>query len=362
MDVLKRVSELIPFLEPYPNWVKALVSVWAFLTTALLLSLVLAQQQKQRSQVVILGRVITASGTPVSAASIELTLSAAPTRTLTDSEGHFRVVTKGEALGVPGWIRIAASGYRTYERVVQPRSDAPDLGVFTLATDSTGSADKPVDPAVQVELRERALLVPPQDILDKYSAELKLENFGVVKLLSERAVEANRAILRTRGEGTYFSFVRRTHEYGYGSDVALRNGQLSVGFAGLDFGHLLNVGSISKEQFLEIAEQPPTWLPTSKHEAWRFMWDHRPPTVTKEVRQAQRESRDRTIGGVPVSSRAAAVPNTSFLLRSISYNTSDVLVAIRLERLAEDGSLVFVWRILKVLDTPVATGPEPENR
>jgi len=51
-----------------------------------------------------------------------------------------------------------------------------------------------------------------------------------------------------RGGGAYYSFARLTHEYGFGSDIALESGYLCVGFAGFDYGMLLNLGNVPLQQ------------------------------------------------------------------------------------------------------------------
>lgn len=43
---LKTIQSLIPFLEPYPIWVKSLVVIWIVLSAVLLASLLLAQPKK----------------------------------------------------------------------------------------------------------------------------------------------------------------------------------------------------------------------------------------------------------------------------------------------------------------------------
>src|SRR6185295_2029160 len=54
--------------------------------------------------------------------------------------------------------------------------------------------------------------------------------------------------LPLRGGGAYYSFVRNTHEYGYGSDIELSRGVFSVGFAGFDFGLLTMLGNLPLEE------------------------------------------------------------------------------------------------------------------
>ena len=58
----------------------------------------------------------------------------------------------------------------------------------------------------------------------------------------------NRKTLTIRGGGAYYSFARLTHEYGYGSDLSLDSGYLSVGFAGADYGMMIDLGDVSLDE------------------------------------------------------------------------------------------------------------------
>ena len=44
--------------------------------------------------------------------------------------------------------------------------------------------------------------------------------------------------------------------------------------------------------------------------------------------------------------------NTTYLLRSINYGESDVLVALRVVRKDTDGSVIIVWKLLKKYSAP----------
>jgi hypothetical protein len=360
LDILKRIAELIPFLEPYPIWVKFFVGGWTLATAALLLALVFAPRKEQTVEPFhLVGRVLSTNADAVPTAIIELSVAEFREEATTDSEGYFGIDATRPKNTVNGRIRISATGYRTYDRVVQLRVDSTDLGIFTLQPDGA-RRENDDDPAAQLQRRQQALLEPPRDVLDKYTSQLDGTNAGAVKLLSEATATANSRFLQVRGEGRYFSFLRRTHENGQGSDIKFEDGKFSTGFAGLDYGYFLNVGDVPFQDLAAATSEPPSWLSPSKADAWRFMWSYVPPNVTVEVRRAQREARSRVVGRTVVAENAAAVPGSCFLLRSITFNDSDLLVAIRAERLTNDGSMVLVWRILKTFDTPVATGPEPE--
>jgi hypothetical protein len=358
VEFLKRFGEFIPFLEPYPPWVKGIVAAWILLTAVMFVCLLFFRgRSEETTPFHLAGRVLTAGASPVSAAIVDLTGSGISATATTDSEGYFGIDAARPTGTVRGRIRISATGYRSYDRILEVRPNSSDLGSFTLIPDAVSGSE---DPEVQIQRRLQALLEVPRDLADRYSSVLSNGNAGVIKLLSEQAVEANRATLKIRGEGQYYSFTRRTHEYGHGSDIKLENGNLSTGLGGLDYGYFLNVGDIPFEDLARASLSPPPRLSSAKWVAWNHMWTYTPPTVTIDARRAQREARSKVFGGVSIAETAAAVAGTSYLLRSINYNASDLLVAIRIERLTSDGSAVLVWKILNTFDTPVATGPEPE--
>jgi hypothetical protein len=136
LDVLKRLAEVIPFLEPYPTWTKVVVGAWIFFSAFLVLSLLFAPRRTLTIEPLrISGIVLSAGGAPIQAAAIEFAVGGRTSETITDSEGHFGIEATRPATTAGGRIRIAASGYRSYERVIEVRSDSKDLGSFTLQPD-----------------------------------------------------------------------------------------------------------------------------------------------------------------------------------------------------------------------------------
>jgi hypothetical protein len=147
--------------------------------------------------------------------------------------------------------------------------------------------------------------------------------------------------LAIRGGGAYYSFVLKTHEYGQGSDISLQQGQLSVGFAGADYGMLLNLGDISLD---EVA---------SDHVATRALLNYTPPVKEAEVRAEYRKLwQGIELTGFNFKSRVPAKVGDTYLLRSISMDRSDVVVAFRVVRKDTDGSLILVFKVLKSFPKP----------
>jgi len=143
------------------------------------------------------------------------------------------------------------------------------------------------------------------------------------------------------GGGAYYSFVRLTHEYGYGSDIELYSGYLSSGFAGADYGMLIK---------LEAArlEDVSTELP-----GVAFLAKYKAVAEEPQARIEQRRFRTGTvIDGATYKRRVPVEVGATYVLRSISFDKSDVLVAFQVVRQDTDGSLIIAWRMLEKYPTP----------
>ncbi|MCI0663219.1 MAG: hypothetical protein L0220_19305, partial [Acidobacteria bacterium] len=80
----------------------------------------------------------------------------------------------------------------------------------------------------------------------------------------------------------------------------------------------------------------------------KFLVDYVPPPTEPEARAERRRfllgfGKD----GYFYKSAVLAFPKYTYVLRSIKYNHSDVLVAFRVLRRDSDASLVILWKMLK---------------
>lgn len=186
-----------------------------------------------------------------------------------------------------------------------------------------------------------SLLAPPEEDRKAHAEFLAQPDTGLVRLLPREKWESR---LSTRGSGAYYSFARLTHEYGYGSDLQLEQGQLSVGFAGADFGFLVNLGDVPIENVSEATE------------AVQFMASFKTPSAEPEARASYRQFAyhpGHQAGRWTYRSRLPAVEGQTYALRSVNYARSDVLVAFRVIRKDAEGSVVLLWKILKKYPKPV---------
>ena len=147
-----------------------------------------------------------------------------------------------------------------------------------------------------------------------------------------------------RGGGAYFSFHYRSHEYGYGSDISYSNGLLRVGFVGLDYGMLTDLGDTPLEP---ISAEDPRVSFLLNYKSAQTEKNARIEAYKLNVIRKPRGLTGFTVDGALYRGTVDAVVNHTYLLRSIVYNKSDVLVAFRIVSIGADGGLTIAWKILK---------------
>lgn len=190
----------------------------------------------------------------------------------------------------------------------------------------------------QLTEKQDDFLAPAPDDLASFAGFLSQPQTGMIRLLPRETYDGH---LTIRGGGAYYSFAHLTHEYGYGSDLELYNGYLSVGFAGADFGFLTSLGDMPIDA---VSLDTP---------AVQYLASFTAPTNEPDARvQQQRAGAGFSVGSYNYVDRMRASQATTYGLRSISYGTSDVLVAFRVVRFDTDGSAILVWRLLKSFPVP----------
>jgi hypothetical protein len=193
---------------------------------------------------------------------------------------------------------------------------------------------------------ENTFLSPSEDDRAAYAGFLTQPDTGLIRLLPREKYDAdvkneNKFKLTLRGGGAYYSFVRLTHEYGYGSDISLTDGWLTTGFAGANYGIMTTLGNTPLEN---ITAETPTV---------QFLATHTPPSEEPKARIEQRKwGTGETIDGTIYGERLRMGLNTTYLVRSIDYDTSDLLVAFRVVRIDTDGSGIILWKRLKTYPVP----------
>ncbi len=197
----------------------------------------------------------------------------------------------------------------------------------------------------QLRQKEREFLEPAAEDRAAYATFLAQPDTGIIRLLPREKFDDHGpnspSPLTMNGGGAFYSFTRLTNEYGYGSDVMLSDGELSVGFAGCDYGWITAIGDVPIESA------------TLDHPAISYLDSLVTPTVEPEVRATQRKTGQGVKHGeYAYWSRVPATVGTTYAVRSVSYDSYDILVTFRVLRMDEDGSIILLWKRLKTYDVP----------
>jgi hypothetical protein len=192
----------------------------------------------------------------------------------------------------------------------------------------------------QLKVREDALLEPSTEDRESFAEFLGQKDTGLIRLLPREEYEDKKKLTINVG-GAYFSFSRLTHEYGNVSDIILERGNLRVGFAGANYGMMANLGDIPLE---DVRVDAP---------GVEMLASLSPPTLLPKARIEQRRSGEGIqVADILYRSSLPVVLNSTYILRSVSFDESDVLVAFRVVRKDTDGSLILAWKMLKKGDVP----------
>jgi hypothetical protein len=197
-----------------------------------------------------------------------------------------------------------------------------------------------------LQLLEKQFLAPSSEDRGAYAEFLSQPDTGLIRLLPREAYDSDvykntSKSLSIRGGGAYYSFARLTHEYGYGSDLQLEMGHFSVGFAGADYGMLVNLGDVALDEI------------TLEHPRVRYIAAYAPPPQEPNARlEARQFGQGVTVDDVRYGSRLPVEVRSTYLLRSIGYSTSDVLVAFKVVRKDSDGSIILAWKLLRKYPVP----------
>jgi len=183
-------------------------------------------------------------------------------------------------------------------------------------------------------------LSPSPDDTSQYANFLRQPNTGMIVLTPRGKYDD---VIPTRGGGSYYSFVRLTHEYGYGSDIELQQNSFQVGFAGIDFGFITALGNVPIES---VGTETP---------GIQYLASYIPPSTVAGARaEQQRAGTGFLVQDSFYRDLVAAQSNMTYALRSVSYESSDVLVVFRVLRFDTDGSTIIVWKRLASFGVPHA--------
>jgi hypothetical protein len=182
---------------------------------------------------------------------------------------------------------------------------------------------------------EKIVLSPDKDDIDLADKE----KVNVFRILPR---ETYRNSLFVREGGAYYSFTVQTHNYDRTSQIGFERNILHVGFAGVDYGFMSDLGEIS---LAEVGE---------KNRSFNFLNDYQPANNEPQGRIEQRRT---SIGfednGTLFKNSFPAKVGHTYFLRAITYDEADVFVAFKVHRQDTDGSLIIFWKLIKQFDKPI---------
>jgi hypothetical protein len=193
---------------------------------------------------------------------------------------------------------------------------------------------------------EKLFLSPSEEDRSAYAEFLRMPDTGLVRILPRETYDSevykdNKKTISFRGGGAYYSFTARSHDYNAPSDIGLERGQLTSGFAGANYGMLIDLGEVPIENVS---------LETAGAQALAM---HTAATEEPQARvEQQRASSGTTIEGGTYKRHLPLKLNSTYVVRSIIYRASDALVVFKVVRVDTDGSAILVWKLLKKYPVP----------
>jgi hypothetical protein len=171
-------------------------------------------------------------------------------------------------------------------------------------------------------------------------------NEGGLVRLAVRNESRSEEAAQIREKGAYFSFACLTQEYGRSTDLELtRDGAreliFQTGFAGADYGFMTVVPGVSLSDV------------TTETREVQYALNYSPRSIESEARVEYYAFRKgRLIDGITYESQLAMEVGTTYVLRSINFNGTDVLVAFQVLQTFEDGGVLIAWKLLRNYSAP----------
>jgi len=217
-----------------------------------------------------------------------------------------------------------------------------------------GPASKPAEGGTtQLTPAQKMLLSPTGADLVKFDRFLKASDTGILRLFPKGRFEyalnrtnsvdaAGILTLPITGGAAAYSFTKRRHELSEWTEIGLQDKKLFSGMAGSVLGFMTNLGDIPIE---DVSLGTPTVQLLQNIAA--------PKTRAEASQQSQRNSLGYSVGGVTFYSVLPVKAGSTYAMRSIAEGRSDIVVAFRVDRQEDDGSLLILWKRLKKDSAPI---------
>jgi hypothetical protein len=241
----------------------------------------------------------------------------------------------------------------------------------------------PVEPNAQfynhkLTDEQKKLLAPAAEDMAACRDFSRQDHTGLIRLLPRGKYEFNvtvsadhpELILPIRGGGAFYSFVEKKHAFGPWSEISLQEGHLVAGFQPQSLALMTRLGDVPLDS---LTMQTPAIV---------YLAQVVPPTE----RVAARDQSTRNYQGFVVADRfynsiLPAMVNQTYVLRTMiykkegrmrvvygggsvyvphpyEYSGADELIAFRVLRAGDDGSLTVLWKRLQKFSAPKLKVPD----
>jgi len=143
-----------------------------------------------------------------------------------------------------------------------------------------------------------------------------------------------------RGGGAYYSFTTRLHSYNKIPQIELDQEFLQVGFYGANYGFMIDLDETPLKQ-VSLDLDPA-----------KALVGYIPPTLESEVREEARKSSKYRLENDDFARRLPVKAGHTYLLRAISFDEADIIVAFQILTRNDDASLEIAWKPLKTFAAP----------
>ena len=216
------------------------------------------------------------------------------------------------------------------------RPDAPTKDDFRRVP----HPQRQLGPMREKRVLKKGLLAPTAQDISENAAFLQLRDRGLIKLLPREIFDWGTYEIpkrvKVRGGGAYYSFFYISHDNVYGADIELDHNFISLDFKAPDYGMLMEVGHLPLTDL--SADDPRT----------AFIAAYKPASSRADALcEIKRLRNGLEMNGSLYKLSLPVKVNSTYLLRSINYGRSDLLVGFRVTRQDRDGSVIIAWRLLK---------------
>jgi hypothetical protein len=201
--------------------------------------------------------------------------------------------------------------------------------------------------------KERMLLATYPEDRKKYAKFLSQPGTGLFRLIPYESrgivtvatLKSSNGILPIKGRGAYYSYSKLRHELDGWSEIVLQNGTFQAGFAPRAFGFMGLLGDVPLEA-VTLNSKEVVYLhqlvPETTYQDIVALGDGSIPGFHAD--------------GIIYSSKMDALVDNTYVLRSTISNKADILVAFRVIRQDDDGSLHILWKKLASYPAPTLKG------